>query len=413
MKEEDLIKKLESTQLPEVELLGHKSQLKMALLKSGHGDNALEIPTVKRWLTTMKSIFTSKQPVWRTALVGILAMALVVGLLTGLPPDATPASAGLTDEGLALYIAQTSDILIEAAGSEEKAKVSEVFIVYVNAKNAMVQISGTSPSDLAADTTQPSWQVFIKVDLVEERIKLYNFNRDYVNEAEKELIDEVLKADPRTKALLDDGATIYYEGNWGYMWVDGSYLVFEGLGVNAFGRYLVNEDTGERKLEARKHLIIRLELGDVYYEAYLELVEGVVEKFGDPLFSMMSSEEINVIDNILQADAEAKALLDAGAVIKFMASYILQFQVAEEESGDYWQPVLKKVSVIIGLGDDKYEADVEIRYEEGILQGEMMWFAKVGSPEYEANQFPPLPDLHITITPLPPATIPPLEITIN
>ncbi len=413
MKEEDLIKKLESTQLPEVKLPSHKSQLKMALLKRSPSDNALEMPRIKKGLITMKSIFMSKQPVWRTASVGILAMALVVGLLTVLPPDATPASAGLSDEGLALYIAQTSDILIEAAGSEEKAKVSEVNIAYVNGTNALVQISGTSPSDLAAHTTLPSWQVVIKVDLAEERIKLYSFNRNHVNEAEKELIDEVLKADPRTKALLDNGATIYYEGNWGYMGDgSGSYLVFDGLGVNGNGRYLVNEDTGERKLEARKHLIIRLELGDVYYEAYLELVEGVVEEFGDPLFSTMSSEEINAIDNILQANTEAKALLDAGAVIKFMASYMIQFQVAEEGSGDYWLPVLKKVSVIIGLGDDKYEADVEIRYEEGILRGEMMWFAKVGSPEYEANQSPPLPDLHITITP-PPATSPPLEITIN
>ena len=402
MKEEDLINKLENVELPEVELPSHKSQLKMALLKRWYSANIPEMPRIKRWMIALKSIFLSKQPVWRTALVGILVMALAVGLLIVLPPNTTPASAELTDESLALYIAQNSDILIEAAGGEEEAKINEINITYIDDKNAQVQISGTSPSDLATHTTLPSWRVTIKVDLAEERIKSYHFNRDHLNEAEKERIDEVLKADPRTKALLDEGATICYEGNWGYM------------GVTSTGYFVLNEDTGEIKLEARKHLITGLELGDDYYEAQLELVEGVVEEFGNPLFSMMSSEEINAIDSVLQAEPKIKALLDEGVVIKFMASSEVRYQVAEEGSGEYSGPIFKKVSIFMKLDDEGYEASVEIKYVEGSWQGELIWFAKVGSPEYEENhsQPPTLPDIHVTITP-PPATIPPLEITLN
>lgn len=74
----------------------------------------------------------------------------------------------------------------------------------------------------------------------------------------------------------------------------------------------------------------------------------------------------------LQTDTVAKALLNEGAVIKFIANYYIEIQAAKIGSGEYSGPILKRVKVTMKLGDDSYEVNVEIRYNEGIWQGELI-----------------------------------------
>ena len=91
MKEDELTKKLETIELPAVEIPSHRSRLKMALLNAGHLRDQTTVsetlPTqnvLKRGVAAvMRSLF-SHQPIWKKALVTLIAV-VVIGLAVALP----------------------------------------------------------------------------------------------------------------------------------------------------------------------------------------------------------------------------------------------------------------------------------------------------------------------------------------
>jgi hypothetical protein len=91
MKEEDLIKKLERIKLPAIEVPGHRSRLKMALLKADRFKERTKEPdtlTTRQVLNggfaaMIRSLF-SHQPVWKSALTA-LVLVVIIGLAVALP----------------------------------------------------------------------------------------------------------------------------------------------------------------------------------------------------------------------------------------------------------------------------------------------------------------------------------------
>ena len=91
MKEEELIKKLESADLPRIEVPSHRRRLRMALLQSRYfkerhkqGIVSLAKSKMKGSIDALTKGLGSRQPVWKTATAGMLAMVMVVLLFTQL-----------------------------------------------------------------------------------------------------------------------------------------------------------------------------------------------------------------------------------------------------------------------------------------------------------------------------------------
>jgi ClpP class serine protease len=67
-----------------------------------------------------------------------------------------------------------------------------------------------------------------------------------------------------------------------------------------------------------KQVQVTIELGDRRYVVYVEVVRGEIVELEDPVFDLMTDEEIEKVMAILEVDPETKALLDKGAVIRSM-----------------------------------------------------------------------------------------------
>jgi hypothetical protein len=101
MKEEELIKKLENTALPGIEVQSHRRRLRMALLDSEYFREQPEVgvfgqvsSTVKRGVDVLRGLI-SWRPVWKPALVSTLAIALIVGSALFVPSLVSPSTGTL------------------------------------------------------------------------------------------------------------------------------------------------------------------------------------------------------------------------------------------------------------------------------------------------------------------------------
>jgi len=102
MKDEELIKKLENTALPGIEVQSHRSRLRMALLQSEYFKEQPEVgvfgqvsSTMKRGVDVLRGLI-SWRPVWKPALVSTLAIALIVGSALFVPSLVSPSTGTLT-----------------------------------------------------------------------------------------------------------------------------------------------------------------------------------------------------------------------------------------------------------------------------------------------------------------------------
>ena len=196
MKEEELIKKLESVELPEIELQSHRRWLRMALLDTGYlkrqrGVTILELAKskVKGVKDTMIRGLVSRQPVWKTATVGMLAVALVIGLSLTIPSLSTESA-----YAQAANIAQNSPEVRAALGDGE---VQMVRVIKVVDGKGTVVLQGKL--DL----------ITAEVDLKSKEVKEVTvLPMPELTKADEEKAISIAKDDPRVKELLDKGATI-------------------------------------------------------------------------------------------------------------------------------------------------------------------------------------------------------------
>ena len=134
MKEDKLIKKLESVDLPQIELESHRSRLKMALLNSDYFKKKREVGIMEVARTKATGVIdtiigglVTQQPVWKVAIASILATAIIAAaFLAGPslgPQKASPFPEGSMEVGGAQLTAEQKEaalsILMADPGIQE------------------------------------------------------------------------------------------------------------------------------------------------------------------------------------------------------------------------------------------------------------------------------------------------------
>jgi len=243
MKEEELIKKLESVELPEIELQSHRRRLRTALLNAGYLQRQREVAIlelakskVKGGIDTMIRGLVSRQPVWKTTVVSVLALALVIGLSLTIPslsPESVYAQAA--------EIAQNSPQVRAALGDGD---VQVVKVIKVVDDKGTVICRG----EIGVVTAE--------VDLKTKEVTVVSMPE--LTEAERDEAIRIAEADPRVKELLDEGATI------------GKVSPMYSFGAR------VNPETGQTEEFSETLVRVAIELGERNWAAEVDLAEGKV-----------------------------------------------------------------------------------------------------------------------------------------
>jgi hypothetical protein len=252
MKEEDLIKKIKNVELPDIEIESHRRRLKMALLDTDYLKKRRENTIWEPAKSTLKGVrdimirgLVSKQPVWKTATVGILAIGLVLGLSLTIP--------SLTADSVyaqASEIVQNSPEVHKVLGDDE---VIEVTIVNIEDHEGTViakSETGTISAMIDLNTNSVSQVAIIKID--------------------EQMAIEIAEADPEVQALLNSGATI---GEVSTMFLCGE---------------MGNVETGKTEGFAETFVMVEITGSEKIYTAYIDMDEGKVTKLTENSLDALS-----------------------------------------------------------------------------------------------------------------------------
>ena len=252
MKEEELIKKIKNVELPDIEVQSHRRRLKMALLDTDYLNKSRGTTIWEPAKSTLKGVrdimirgLVSKQPVWKTATVGILAIGLVLGLSLTIP--------SLTADSVyaqASEIVQNSPEVHKVLGDDE---VIEVTIVNIEDHEGTVIAKsdmGTISAMIDLNANSVSQVTIIKVD--------------------EQMAIEIAKADPEVQALLNSGATI---GEVSTMFLCGE---------------MGNVKTGKTEGFAETFVMVEITGSEKIYTAYIDMDEGKVTKLTENSLDALS-----------------------------------------------------------------------------------------------------------------------------
>jgi hypothetical protein len=273
MKREDLIKKLEDTESPQAELPSYQQRLKTALLQADYlHRRQREVTILKVAKDAIMRSLISRQPVWKTATIAVLVVALILGLsfaISSLSGDSVYAQAE--------EIAKNSPEVLTIVG-----KVGEVQVIEISEIEGTVIAQGENGSALA------------KVNLETREVT------DIVSFADSRAAAiEIAKADPCVQALLDTGAIIS-EASCTF-----AVYLWTFTGDAATGEPELDPELGEL-LEA--WVIVKIVDSENVYSAHVDLIEGKVTSIEITSVTAAAIE-------IAKADPRVQALLDAGAII--------------------------------------------------------------------------------------------------
>jgi len=245
MKEEELIRKLENVELPDIKLQSHQRRLRMALLDAGYlkrqrGITILELAKskIKGVKDMMIKGLVSRQPIWKTAVFGMLALILVIGLsLTILSPA--------NDSAYAADIVKNSPEVKAVLGDGE-VEVVKVIVVDGRATVIAKGENGVVKAEVNLKTKDVT-----EVDKIPEPTA----------EVKQEAIG-IAKADPQVKELLDMGAMIItVSPTWYYG--------------------MMNLETGEIEEVSETFVKVEIEGTEINYTALVDLSEGKMVKLID------------------------------------------------------------------------------------------------------------------------------------
>ncbi|MBA7616467.1 hypothetical protein ES703_23763 [subsurface metagenome] len=184
-----------------------------------------------------------RQPVWKTAVIGVLAVALIAGLGLG-----TLLLPGQSSEALAAEIAKNDpQVRLALSGGE----VEVVKVVRIVDDEGTVICEGTMGQLVIAE-----------VDLKNEVVTEVIFMPE-LTEAEIEEAVNIARNDPEVQQLLDQGATI---GNVSPMY---SFVM------------RVNLETGEIEEFSGSLVRVEIELGENIWVAQVDLDEGKVVRLAE------------------------------------------------------------------------------------------------------------------------------------
>lgn len=307
MGEKELIKKLENVKLPDIEIQSHRRRLRMALLESryfeGHprvAVSSLAKSKMKGGIEMLRRLI-SWRPAWKPALVGTLAIALIVGSALFVPLLVGP-----SPEVLAAEIAQNSPEVQKLLGDD----------LIVIKKVQLVDGVGHVVCEASIGTF-----ALAEVDLEKkELVKVESIKMPELTEEEKDKAIEIAKADPKVQELLDKGARI-----------DRLFPMFS--------IFSLAEEDGEVTVETSVNVSVALVLDNEKWMVHVNLEKGKVERILEPRerpydveeveykrikklevtgpinIPPMTEEERAEIVDIAKADPEVQELLKQGAEI--------------------------------------------------------------------------------------------------
>ena len=364
MKEEELIKKLENAKLPRIELQSHQRRLRMALLAAGYLQRQRRVAiwslakSKMKGGTNMIRELVSRQPVWKTAVASVLALALIAGLAI-----AIPSLTGQSPEALAADIAQNSPQVKAALNGEPV----EVKLIGEDGDNVRVLCQGEEARYAMANVN-----LEVKEVTFVSKIKFPEFSDE-----EKARAIEIAQADPKVQELLDKGGTIdkvislpigdgygpisIKLGEEGEIAVEGGRILPAVVIVldNQKWMVLVDIDKGEvdRILEPKWTVGVTASIEKELKQIKLE----------GPTIPPITEAEKGEAINIAKADPRVQELLDKGAEI---VTVIGRFsgRMVESEDGKtitLTSATRDKLMVILELPGEELVTVVEVDLAEG------------------------------------------------
>jgi hypothetical protein len=250
MKKEELIKKLESVELPQIELQSHRRRLRTALLNADYPERQREVSIrdlvksrVRGGMKRMLKGLVSPRPVWKTALVTAVAIVLALGLMLGLP-----SLIGQSPELLAAEIAQNSPDVIAALGGDE---VETVKVLSIEDNMATVVVAGKMGGIVNA-----------LVDLYTKAVT-QAVSGPQLTDKEKDKAINIAAADPAVQELLDRGAVIDL--------VLPMYVTFSGI----------NQETGEVEEITETWAQMWINLGNKQWGVQVDIIRDKVVSITD------------------------------------------------------------------------------------------------------------------------------------
>ena len=197
---------------------------------------------VKGGIDTMIRGLVSRQPIWKTALASVLAIALIIGLTMVLP-----GLTGQSSEALAEEIAQNSPQVQAALGDGEVQVVKVIKIV--DGKGTVI-CEGTMGRLVTAEVDLENKEV------TDVKVAITIVDMPELSEADEQEAINIAKADPKVQELLDQGASI----------VKVSPAFSFGMRTDA--------ETGETTEFSETLTLVRIELGEKSWTAQVDLTEG-------------------------------------------------------------------------------------------------------------------------------------------
>jgi hypothetical protein len=250
MKKEELIKRLESVELPKIELQSHRRRLRLALLNADYPERQREVSIldltkskIRGGMEKMLEGLVAPRPVWKTALITAIAIALAFGLAIGLP-----SLIGQSPELLAAEIAQNSPDVIAALGGDE---VETVKVLSIDDNMATIIVEGKMGGIVNA-----------LVDLY-TKVVTQAVSGPQLTDEEKEKAIDIVTADPKVQELLDRGAVIDL--------VLPMYVTFSGI----------NQETGEVEEITETWAQMWINLGNRQWGVQVDLIRDRVVNVTD------------------------------------------------------------------------------------------------------------------------------------
>ncbi len=272
MKEEDLIKKLESARLPEAELHTHQRLLKTALLEKFESPSNKTATAVKgRRISIMDTItgfFRSDRPVWQKAMVSTFAVVLL--LITALAINMSPLVRDY--EAMAIEAAldnpQVQQIIEEEDIDTENIKIAAVF----DTENGLKYYVSIGEKNIVA-VELSKW--LLNTEIVEVLIETTP-----VTDTKKQELIEIACTNPEIKALFEQGASpymYYFDYIPAYLAGDSFLDVAHkasGQPLSIKDAQLINNDWVEFTIR------MWIELGGNRYYIMLDMMDKSVFSFG-------------------------------------------------------------------------------------------------------------------------------------
>ncbi|MDD4635720.1 MAG: hypothetical protein WC231_04940 [Dehalococcoidales bacterium] len=237
MEEKDLINQLESIQFDEIELHGHKTLLRTALLKR-YAAEVGDSTSNKNILQRIKEGITLKKLLRQPAFAGIMVVLLIITSMV-----AFSYFLGQHEKALAAEIARNS---IEVAEALEGEEISGIKIIAITDNLATVKVEGVEGGS-----------IIVKVNLLERVMRQIIIGELTSEEVEK--ITNILNGESDILEIINQGAVI--------------------SGLHVYKVVMPENNAEKEPLEKRVQVTIILETRK--YDADIEIISGEVLWFGE------------------------------------------------------------------------------------------------------------------------------------